>query len=1415
MSTAKIKNTSGYPRTGIVTLGIPFTRGENLQVGDTLVVSGAVPYNSNQKIQWYPQGIRYDNGAVKYARASFRVDLDSFEEKTVTVNKSINSTAITNYLNPQLVTAFLGTVFTFSIQGNSYTIPMTNVALSLIEGGGPEDHYNRYRYFTYLPNDPLMPQYRHIWVELVVESFSNLNHIQFYFRFGYYRFEPNVLPANGVDPVLTLNYPVTLRIQNAGSKIRWEEYKIPGIQYISDTERVYTLINPFVAGRNKFPIGSSHCYKGVLIYDASNSSAAELDGPILAMSDNWKTFYPITNVMPERPSYITSDADALNRSQTLLALLENPIKSRTDPYNWPTICNNPDTAVTGTHGTRDYAFGLRGYPFMSTTDYNWIPMLEFNTRQQATRCNWFYDEFGNPVSPTQFSNIGTIMFNGTFFSSTRGYTRVLQSTDYITAMPIPQNISGPDKQHYTNKLMIIQGLITMDWFSLEFARMYSKFWIHSNRTDGNLFVASLEAPRAAGRTSEVAAFLYEFFADPELKFWIHKRQDDNLSKYDHLALNKSMYPGGIEVLRPLFRLGACNQGACLGPLEHWRPWEESQACLGFYLLSKCLLSEDPNNTRAQRMLEISRDIAGSVTLHGFKDGRSTSSRRFFTLFFPTSQACTDFYNAIGSLSNNIPLTGLTNNGSGIIYLAHSESDVGAPPDRSMRIELRDANGVFTIGETVRLRTGHTATIGRTWEFDGGAKSYSTNSPTNGYLRALSEAELLEQTTPGAEPQYPITEGGTPRFPFGGSKYTRWYYLYGPIQAAALIVAKQSAILGHYSDNTTVLAKALDLLEYYYNSEYNVDNGDYEESFISFAGYIDPSILESSVQIVSPSTVVLESIVPSPSVSITTNTVNAIINADFSTITVTTVDPTVLATSSTNAVVSAGFSTIEVNSLLGSSSAGAVVSAGYSSATFSTPVLNLLYITSNSPGIRSFLYVYIGKDSIPIVPGGPDDSESGSPTEELPPTTPFYYHRLLPLTAINLSTPITSDFEKFTDYVLTTPINQNSPYRGEITPLPGQVLRSEGYSYYIGSEADTRTDYTEYIINQPSMAHTISIDNKGASIRGWATTIEGFHTVDWLRNKTLQDGVIVSEEHTVLDGSLSKKFNPNFNGALSDTRFSFVSPPIYSRVKEFKQFTLVEAAVTPLELDGYGVLSVLQNNGGTSTSPLIARDMKQYYSFAFGKNSDLIQAESWSYHNYGIPVGNHASLSNNLNLDFVYQFDGLVLYDLRTRTSLDISFLLGTTSFKLLIGTGSIEVLVGGQTIVIPSFYSSGTVAIIAGSSTRNFVTGVCAKLNDFSENLTKTNVVTFERIFFDDYVSHGFPNSKTGDRIGISSLIDPIFNNDTIHRGSGWIGQRMYFTFASTYQAVAQKLDELFGSTAFSATVNEPGLYVYERPAII
>ena len=100
MPSVKIKNRTDFTRDGVVTVGIPFSRSYDLQPSDTLVVSGAVSSNENQKVQWYPQGMRWDTNAVKYARASFKVtNLTPGEERIVQVTRSTTSTPIPYVVN--------------------------------------------------------------------------------------------------------------------------------------------------------------------------------------------------------------------------------------------------------------------------------------------------------------------------------------------------------------------------------------------------------------------------------------------------------------------------------------------------------------------------------------------------------------------------------------------------------------------------------------------------------------------------------------------------------------------------------------------------------------------------------------------------------------------------------------------------------------------------------------------------------------------------------------------------------------------------------------------------------------------------------------------------------------------------------------------------------------------------------------------------------------------------------------------------------------------------------------------------------------------------------------------------------------------------------------------------------------------
>ncbi len=972
MATAKIKNTTSFARTGIVTLGVPFSRAYNLQESDTLVVSNAIAGVSDQEVQWYPQGVRWDNGAVKYARVSFRADLDANEEKTVGINRALTSTPIPFGLDTEALTGLLGTSISFTIQGTDYQFPIINFFTDptlRIEGGQGNDHYGRYRYFTHLPENS-NPQTKYLWMDLVIDLNAYSKYINFFVRFGYYRFYSGMSTSQGVDPLFSLSQPVLLRITGARSKIRWEDYKIPSIDQLSQTDRLYTLINP-VGTDARLPMGISHCYKGVLCYGDTPTVAAELNNPILAMAEDWKYTYPITGVMPARPDYITSDQDALNRSNTLLNILQGPMQAIRAPYNWPTISTNPNNTQTGTHGLRDYAFGLRGWPFMSTTNYNWIPFLEFCTRQQATRHNWFYGTNGEPVPPDSLrysGSNGCAIWNGTYFYlngyfSLAGFSREIGTNDIPIAVGTYGSIYGPDKEHFTNKMFILQGLITMDWFSLEYAKMYSKYWIHANRSDSpSGSIASWGSPRATGRTYEVAAFLYEFYADSELKTHIQNRTTYNLAQPSSHFLNKTLYPGGTEIIRATQALTPCNQGACLNTLWHWRPWEEGASVLGTHLMSKCLLAENPSNTYGLRLAEISKDTSASILMKGgWLDGRTSATRRFLIFSFGSPAACNAFKAAIGPMAGQLPLTNLTTSGEGTIYMYYHNTEWGTGDYGMSRliINLKNATGEFKTNDIIRLATGQQATIADVYDFWGGAKSRYLGDPSlSNWGRGATE-EQEDILMVGGED---LGNFPTQFYPVSSTKYAYWYNTYKKVITASLPIARQAAQENYYADsNTEIVERATDYINYFGDSGLNTDNGDYQEELVCFAGYIQNNLFDVSITPVTATPIMAISSIPEATVVITpieqANDVS--VQCESSTVTIGTTDTGTSIVNSTGVRTNVPSTLITVRQFRTPPSISKEIEPQATNIYIDATNLPTVYTTSIAPGIRVLTFIYMG------------------------------------------------------------------------------------------------------------------------------------------------------------------------------------------------------------------------------------------------------------------------------------------------------------------------------------------------------------------------------------------------------------------------------------------------------------------------
>lgn len=85
MPRVQLLNEVALQRTGYATLGVPFPKGE-LTTNDTLVAIGAT--SQREKVQWYPQGARWPDNSVRFARCVFKADLGANASKEVDIVKS-------------------------------------------------------------------------------------------------------------------------------------------------------------------------------------------------------------------------------------------------------------------------------------------------------------------------------------------------------------------------------------------------------------------------------------------------------------------------------------------------------------------------------------------------------------------------------------------------------------------------------------------------------------------------------------------------------------------------------------------------------------------------------------------------------------------------------------------------------------------------------------------------------------------------------------------------------------------------------------------------------------------------------------------------------------------------------------------------------------------------------------------------------------------------------------------------------------------------------------------------------------------------------------------------------------------------------------------------------------------------------
>ncbi len=999
MAIIKIKNSTNYNRTGVVTLGVPFAKADNITDSDTLVISNAYSNNnSNQKVQWTPVGARWDNGAVKYAKVSFTSDLAANQEKTATLFKSNSSTSNAFNISNQLFTNLLSSIFVFTVEGYSYQLNLANIAL--IEGGNPSDHYARFRLFTHLPQTS-NANIRHFWVDIVIDIFTNINAVQFYFRYGFYRFLPSITPTHpeAIPPAFRLGSPITLRVSGPRTFFRYENEVMDGVTTASDTDKTFMLLDPVKNSGNNAKIcaGVSAAYKGTLVFGALDgaTTSAESESQILAIASDWKTLYPITNKMPEdsRHPYLTSLSEKLNRSNILLNTINTQVTtaSRKGSRLWPPLPNEPNCTFTGAHGFRDYPFGLRGWPIFSCDNYNWIPYLEYNTRQQSLRTNWYYNDSGNPVDPTELNNANVHIWHGKMYHlppvSYAGYTRDVPTDSLPTAYRTngsSQQLLGPDKEHYTNLMFILQAFISMDWFSLEYANMYTNFWIYGNRTNAFSSFSAIHhwgSPRAIGRGSQNAALLYEITANPELKALIEQRYNYSITHRgrltrEHVSGDYTSKIYGTEVLE------VCSNAACLGGFRHWRPWEEGAACFGNYLLAKSLLSENPSSAIGQKYLNIARDAAASIVLgHCILDCTDNNPDGTGCITIGPAPAHTgDVSPILSSLMSNIgfglgrTIIGETSGARATLVLAHFSTEYGGFAGRYLTFWLRNVAGVFQAGENIRFDTGLLVPypIYEKHQFWGAmSQNLQVTQDSNNFGNLLTLDNALEVST-SQDANYPVE-----RFPFGYFRNARYSRSYPVVMSPAVAIALEASLQNFYSNNNQLIKEKAEYLYNKLTTTYISSNPtDYDETLDCFMGYIGDFTQQTNTVVdLNLSTINITSTVNTPTISITDYIINASSSPNTSGVGITIYEPVV----TTSTVISAYAKPASVNLVLhimdtqDGDYIGAVASAGATKVTTSSSinmsVASVLSVTTTTftKQNRKYVWIYMGEPVIVTEP----------------------------------------------------------------------------------------------------------------------------------------------------------------------------------------------------------------------------------------------------------------------------------------------------------------------------------------------------------------------------------------------------------------------------------------------------------------
>lgn len=648
--TVNVLNTTSNYRTGIATCGIYFEKGQVTSTSQIITESGGMGFRDfgnpayANKVQWEPFGVPHSDGSYRFAKASFKVQLDPNRERKVVM--SIHGVGATpSYVampyDPTNLNIFNGVMFEFNFNGNYIYIPATQ--LTRVDTGDSEGCVRRYKLFT----RPIASR-RSLWVEIVVDvptlgrfdaqgnelTATPITTANFWFRFGTSLLQRNTGDRNVNAPYAQeqnncfFTENVTLTIFGCDSIIRFPEHIYGSSNVGTATQPAirHILHNPsFPANNSQAMRGSaSKMYRGVLLLGGETNSAtaerqpASISPEISAIAEGWGRHMPPVFAEIPRPGNVATPStpnyrsDWASRINTLLQRGYGQIRSK--PHQSSPYGSKPNVSGAGDQGVYGNAYHHNPLYWLIQTAYpKELPYLIHGTMSNCFRGQWYYEEDGTPFRYENYP--GMWMWSSRPFNG-NGTSLSAVSPDtggvvWFGAEAPQQKAAVPyndwetyDREHASCQILAVAAILTADHFALEFCKMWAEVYGASVFGHvGNPSIDSWSADRASARTTQSLIPLYYATGSSAARvgiikrYWLGKQTLDfwrngvnaRIDRLDFIEALKVAVPDGTT-LQYILDVNAPTNGGLFSRTRTENPfftsWQLSFVAVLFYQISK-------------------------------------------------------------------------------------------------------------------------------------------------------------------------------------------------------------------------------------------------------------------------------------------------------------------------------------------------------------------------------------------------------------------------------------------------------------------------------------------------------------------------------------------------------------------------------------------------------------------------------------------------------------------------------------------------------------------------------------------------------------------------------------------------------------------------------------------------------------